>query len=162
MNDTTEPTTPTEASQQGGPREPSQQGGPSDDAGLRSAVRYVAGSAVVLTVGAGLIFGTEEAIGAGLGGLLATANLLLFVRLGKAFLAKGGRGSPWMALALIKLIGLFAAMFILLRHTDLSALSLLAGYGALPIGIVLAGLFGPRPPDDADTSEPGPARRHAD
>jgi hypothetical protein len=124
------------------------------DAGLMSAVRYVAGSAVVLAVVTGLVAGPEQAIGAVLGGLLATANLLLFVRLGKAFLAQGGRGSPWVALAVIKLLGLFAAMFILLRHTDFSALSLLVGYGALPIGIVLAGVLGPRPPDDADLSAP--------
>jgi hypothetical protein len=120
------------------------------DAGLMSAVRYVAGSAVVLALVSGLVAGPEEAVGAALGGLLATANLLLFVRLGKAFLAQGGRGSPWVALAVIKLLGLFAAMFILLRHTELSALSLLVGYGALPIGIVLAGVLGPRPPDDAE------------
>jgi len=121
-----------------------------------SAVRYVAGSAVVLTIVAALTAGPEQAIGAGLGGMLATANLLLFVRLGKAFLAQGGRGSPWVALAIIKLVGLFAAMFILLRHTDLSALSLLVGYGALPIGIVLAGVLGPRPPDDADEQPKSP------
>lgn len=168
MNEPNEPRDPSGPADKRGsgdasrPADASRPDEPATDAGLTSAVRYVAGSAVLIALAGGLIFGAQEAIGAGLGGVLATANLALFVRLGKAFLAQGGRGSPWMALALVKLLGLFAAMYVLLRHTDLSALSLLAGYGALPIGIVLAGLFGPRPPDDADSSEPGPTRRDAD
>jgi hypothetical protein len=138
--------------------------GPKADAGLRAAILTVGLAAVALTVAAALLFDASVATGVGLGGVLATSNLLLFARLGQAFLAQGGMGRPWMALAVLKLFGLFVAMFLLLRHTDLSALALLVGYGALPIGIVLAGLFGPKPPDDADLSAPpddAPRRRPA-
>ena len=110
-------------------------------AALGFAVRAVAVSAVAMTVTAALAFDLHTALGTLVGGVLATANLWLFVRIAGAFLAQNGRAAPWALLGGIKLLALFFCMFILLRRGDISALALAAGYGALPIGIALSTLF---------------------
>lgn len=115
------------------------------DPTLRSAIRTVAITGLVLTVLGGVGFDLRTAIGVGLGALLATVNLILFVRLGEAFLAQQGKSAPWAALGGIKLLGLFAAVWLILRRGDVSALALVVGYGALPIGVTLGTLFRPKP-----------------
>jgi len=117
-----------------------------EPAALEFAIRAVAVAAVVMTVVAALAFDLHSALGTLIGGVLATANLWLFVRIAGAFLAQNGRAAPWVLLGGIKLLALFFCMFILIRRGDVSALALAAGYGALPIGITLSTLFArPRP-----------------
>ncbi|HTJ80293.1 MAG TPA: ATP synthase subunit I [Polyangiaceae bacterium] len=108
---------------------------------LTFAIRAVGVAALVMTVTAALAFDLRAALGTLLGGILATANLWLFVRIAGAFLAQKGRAAPWVMLGGIKLLALFFCMFILIRRGDVSALALAAGYGALPIGITISTLF---------------------
>jgi len=116
---------------------------------MRAAVVCTAASGAVLAAGALLSFGLVTALGVAIGGAIATANLALFARIGKAFLDKRGMTAPWAAIALLKFFCLIAGVWLILRAGVVSPLSLAVGYGALPIGITVGGLFGPRPPDDA-------------
>ena len=126
---------------------------PSDgppERGLAVAVRAVAISGAVMTVVAAVGVDLPTAVSVAVGGALATANFALFVKLGQAFIAQRGQSAPWVALGGIKMLALFACVFILLRRGDVAALALAAGYGALPIGITVSTLFGrpapaPRP-----------------
>ena len=98
----------------------------------------------VLGAGSGVLVGFDFAIGTLVGGALATVNLILFIRLGEAFLAQRGRSAPWAVLGALKLLGLFVCVAIILRQQAASLLAFVIGYGALPIGIALSSFFRPR------------------
>jgi hypothetical protein len=138
----TVPSTTPAASVDGSPRATSPS---SSQAALGSAVRVVAVTSVVLVAIAALAFDTRTAVGVALGGLLATANLALFVRLGRAFLEQRENGAAWGLIGAIKLLGLFVAVWLLLRRGDVPALALVLGYAALPLGITLSTLVRPKP-----------------
>jgi hypothetical protein len=121
-------------------------GTPAIDATMRFAIKCVAISGVVLALG-GLTFGLRSALGVAIGGAMATANLWLFAHVGKAFLERRGLSAPWVAIALLKLFALLAGLWLIMRTGVVSGLSLAVGYGALPMGITVGGLFGPKPPE---------------
>jgi hypothetical protein len=134
------------------------------DAPMRAAVASVFVSGLCLAVGAFAFFGWRSALGVLIGGLLATANLAVFARIGQAFIARKGRTAPWGVIALFKLIFLFGGIWLILKSEVVSGLSLAVGYGALPLGITFGSLFGPKPPedpsppDDADLDPDGTPR----
>jgi hypothetical protein len=119
---------------------------------MRAAVIAVALSGLCLALGALAFFGGRTALGVAIGGGIATVNLLVFARLGDAFLGRKGKTAPWTVIAMLKLVVLFGGIWMILSSGVVSGLSLAAGYGALPLGITLGSLFGPKPPDD--TEEP--------
>src|SRR5687768_8606601 len=105
----------------------------------------VAITGIVLSLGAAVLADFRAAIGVFLGGMLATANLMLFIRLGEAFLEqKSSSRTPWAALGFLKLLGLFACVYLILKSGNVSALALVVGYGALPVGITISGLLRPK------------------
>lgn len=122
--------------------------GPERDLAIRDTVRAVGVSGLVMALGGLLAVDLRTGIGVFVGGALATANLMLFARLGAAFLSQKGSSAPWAVIGLVKLLGLFACVYILIQRGDVSALALACGYGAMPIGITLASLF--RRPDPSD------------
>jgi hypothetical protein len=122
-----------------------------DDGGaMRAAILSVAVCAAGLAVGGLAFFGASAGFGVAVGGAIATANLWLFARIGQAFLQEKGRG-PWIAIACVKLVVLFGGVFWLIKNDVVSGIALAVGYGAMPLGITLGSLFGPKPPDDAET-----------
>jgi hypothetical protein len=124
---------------------------------MRSATIAVALSGGLIAVLAFATFDARTGLGALLGGALATANLWVMARVARAFVAQRGATS-WAAIAAVKFVALFVGVWLLLRSNAIPALALIAGYAALPIGITLGSLFGPKPvdlpPDDLgeDTS----------
>jgi hypothetical protein len=112
---------------------------------LRPTKISIGATALALTVVSALLFDPRATVGVAVGGLLATLNFILFIRLVGAFMSQKGNAAPWAVLAGVKLLGLFAVVYIILKRGDLPALSLAIGYGALPIGISLGSLFKPRP-----------------
>jgi hypothetical protein len=120
------------------------------DGTMRAALYSVGASAIALAFGALALFGARAALGVAIGGAIATANLAVFARLGDAFIARKGNTAPWGVIALFKLVFLFGGIWLILKSDIVSGLSLAVGYGALPLGITLGSLFGPKPPDDAD------------
>lgn len=121
------------------------------DGPMRSAMISVAIAACALTIGTLVLYDLRAAGGTLIGGAIATANLYVFARLGKAFLSEKGAKGPWVAVALLKLTVLFGGVWWVLKTDAVPAIALAVGYAALPIGITLGTLLGPKPPDDTDT-----------
>lgn len=121
------------------------------DPALGSSVKATAAAALVLAVGVAIIQDPWFAIGTLIGGLLATANLVLFIRIVETFIAQtqGGKAVPWAMLWALKLAGLFVCVFVILRRGDVNALAFVIGYGALPIGIAVSSLLGKAPTETA-------------
>lgn len=127
------------------PEEPEEPEG--NDAPMRAAIWSVGGTALVLTIGAAGGFGLRPALGVAIGGAIATANLVIFARIGQAFLSRKGNTAPWAIIAVLKLVALLGGIWMILKSNLVSGLALTIGYGSLPIGITLGSLFGPKPPE---------------
>lgn len=114
---------------------------------LAKTVWLTGGVGGLLTVVAGIVMGPFWAIGTLVGGALATANLALFIKLGRGLLAQGTKSASraLILLGLLKLLGLFACVFVLVRQGAVSPLAFAIGYGALPISISLSPLIKPAP-----------------
>ncbi len=117
---------------------------------IRTAVRAVAACGGVMALGALPVFGLRTSLSVALGAALATANLWALARILAALLpsttdgARAQSRAGWALLAVLKMVGLFFVVWLLLRGGAVSALALLAGYGALPIGIAIGSLVSDR------------------
>lgn len=116
------------------------------DQTLRATYRFVGGAGLAITVITAGIGGGRAALGAAVGAVLATLNLWVFAQVVRAFLERRETSAPWAIVAALKLVLLLGAVFVIVRTGYVSPAALGIGYGALPVGIVLAGLFGPKPP----------------
>jgi hypothetical protein len=110
-----------------------------EDGNIAPALGSVAIAAALLTVGSLAIFGSAELLSVGLGGVLAVSNLWVIARVVKSFLNAQGRAA-WGPLGMLKLVGLFAVVGVLLKQGFAHVLPLAFGYAALPVGIVLSQL----------------------
>lgn len=135
------------------PHEPADRGGGASrpprlgDTSMRAAIVSVFFFGLSFAVIGFAVMGARVGLGVLLGGAVATVNLLVFARIGQAFMDRKGNAAPWGAVAVLKLVLLFGGVWIVLESGLVSALSLAAGYAALPFGITFASLFGPKPPD---------------
>ena len=123
-----------------------------NDAPMNAAILSVAITGAVLALAALASYGGRAALGVGIGGAIATVNLLAFARIGQAFVSRRGNTAPWAIIAVVKLVALLGGIWLILKSNVVSGLALTIGYGALPIGITLGSLFGPKPPE---TTPPG-------
>lgn len=130
------------------------------DAPMRASIMSVLFTGLCFGLVGFAVGGVRTGLGVTIGGLIATANLWVFARVGQAFMQKRGAGTPWGVIALLKMLFLFGGVWLILRTGAISALSLVAGYAALPIGITIGSLFGPTPrdPDEKQTRRPGGTR----
>lgn len=124
------------------------------DPALGLSVKATGVAAIVLAVVVAIAVDPWFAIGTLIGGMLAVANLILFIRIVETFIAQsqGGKAVPWAMLWALKLAGLFLCVFVILRRGDVNALAFVIGYGALPIGIAVSSLFGKTPPVDTKSA----------
>jgi hypothetical protein len=99
-----------------------------------------------------LIGNVRDGVGVLCGAALATVNLWAFARVAAAFLDSGGRSVSWAAVSIIKLLALLAIAYALMKRGIAAPLALALGYLALPVGIVLGQLFGPKPQSDLPPS----------
>jgi hypothetical protein len=101
------------------------------------------------------LFGPSPAVSVAVGAGLATANLWALARIVAALLPDeaggptgGTRGASgavaWALLGIIKMFALFAVVWLLMQHGVVSALPMLAGFGALPIGIAIGSIVSDR------------------
>jgi hypothetical protein len=111
---------------------------------LSGAIQTTGIAAVALSILGAILQGPAWAVGTAIGGGLATLNLVIFARVAAAFIAQKGRSAPWAVIGGLKLMGLFACVYIILSRGDISALAFVLGYGALPIGISISSLRAPR------------------
>jgi hypothetical protein len=103
-------------------------------------------------------FGLPAAVSVATGAGLAAANLWSLARIVAALLPDeaggptgGTRGASgpsgavaWALLGIVKMFALFALVWLLISHGVVSALPMLAGFGALPIGIAIGSLVSDR------------------
>jgi hypothetical protein len=134
---------------------------PLGDASMRAAIVAVLVFGLFFSVVGFAVMGARVGLGVLLGGAVATVNLLVFARVGQAFMDRKGTAAPWGAVAVLKLVLLFGGVWLVLESGLVSALSLAAGYAALPFGITFASLFGPKP-TDVDPPPTEGARRGED
>lgn len=112
-----------------------------------------------LALGAFVLYGGKTAGSALFGTTLAIANLWVLGRVIRAMLpapeipkagapqgesdgepAKKGSAAAWGVFALLKVLGLFGLVLLAVHTGYVTPLGFLAGYGALPLGIVMAQL----------------------
>ncbi len=109
------------------------------DPSLTAAYFGVAASGAVLLAGAGIWFALRTMGAVGLGVVLALSNLWVVERLVHVYL-RSERGR-WALIALVKAMLLFALVAVLVRKGDVDVLPLAVGFGALPFGIALSGIW---------------------
>jgi hypothetical protein len=140
-----------------GSRAPARPSGYVLDARMRLCLRAVALSGAALAVGALAVFGARSALAVALGSGIATGNLWVLGRIvavllpGEAAGARAQSRAGWVLVAMLKMVGLVGLLWLLMRHGVGSPLALMAGFGALPIGIAIGSLVSDRsaPREDA-------------
>jgi hypothetical protein len=130
------------------------------DAQMRASLVAVAITGAVLALGMLAIFGVYAGFSTAVGAALAVGNLWALARIVQALLpdgesegaAPGGSGAGWAILGVVKMFGLFAVVWFLMHQGVVSALPMLVGFGALPIGIAIGSLVR----HTGDRQDPGP------
>jgi hypothetical protein len=126
------------------------------DPTMRWALYSVAVVATLVAGGVLLGMGVRAGLGAALGGAIAVANLAIFSRVVRGLLAGGRERRLWGLVGIAKIFVLFGGLWLLLRSEVVPGITLVLGYGALPVGLTLAGLLGPRPNEGGDEGEGPP------
>jgi len=116
---------------------------------LRATIVAVGATGAALSVGSLAIFGVKWAPSVAIGAILATGNLWVLARFVGALFPKDGRrasqaAAGWGLLAGLKMLGLFGAVWLLMRYEIAAPLALLAGFAALPIGIAIGSVVSDR------------------
>ncbi len=102
-------------------------------------------AAVVTSLG-GLLWGGDGLVAGGVGALLACVNLWVLRWLGARAVARAAAGdraqASWLMVALgMKMIILFALVWVAIRVYNLALVPFAIGISVLPISLVLAGLW---------------------
>jgi hypothetical protein len=124
--------------------------GPRLDARLRTAVRSVAVAGAAMALGTAAFAGLRTGLSVAVGAAIAAGNLWALARIVAALLPSDSTGAStqsragWALLALLKMGGLFAVVWLLMRYGVVSPLGLLVGFMALPIGIAIGSLVSDR------------------
>lgn len=115
---------------------------------MARAMWAVALVGVAGTLVAALLGGAAAARSVAIGAAVAGANLWVITLVVRGML--GGKKSrvPWPLLAVLKMAVLFGGLYLLLKSGWVDLLPLLAGYGALPLGIVAGQVGAPRPVEE--------------
>ena len=137
---------------------------PRFDGRMRMSIRTVALSGGVLALGALAFLGVREGFSAAVGAALATGNLWALARIvtellppppdpdTRAASAPSAKGAgPWTLVGLLKMLGLLAVAWLLMRHGVVAPLAMLIGFGALPIGIAIGSIVSDRGADAPPT-----------
>lgn len=119
-----------------------------NDSTLKAALRYVAATGVAFSVIAVVVENFRFGLGVFAGAVIALVNLIVLARIVEAFLTKKGNTAPWAIIAVLKLFFLLGGVWLLMKSEAVSGVALVAGYMSLPVGAVIASLFGPKPPED--------------
>jgi hypothetical protein len=124
---------------------------------IRVAIITVAVLGTLFALVAGTLWSAHAGISAAVGATIAASNLWALARIVGATARPDASKSAlaWAMLALVKMLGLFALVWLLVRWGIAQPLPMVLGYGALPIGIAVGSVVSDRtePPSD-DTPEP--------
>jgi hypothetical protein len=120
------------------------------DARMRTSLTSVAACGAVSVLTAAAFAGTPSALSVAIGAGLATANLWALARIIAALLpdeqSAGGPQSrgAWAVLAMVKMSGLVAVAWLLMRHGLAAPMPMVEGYMSLPMGIAIGALVSDR------------------
>jgi hypothetical protein len=123
---------------------------------MRTSIAMVAIAGAALTASSLVGFDLAAARSVGVGAVIAVVNLWVLGRIVAGLLpteAAGARAqsrAAWALVAAVKMLGLVAAVWLLMRHGVVSPLPMLVGLGALPIGIAIGSLVSDRSPASED------------
>lgn len=123
---------------------------PALDARMRVALGAVAITGGVFTLAAAVVAGLSTAVSVAVGAAVATANLWALARILAALIPRTDAGARtqsragWGILAILKVLGLVGAVWLLMRHGIVSPIPMLVGFGSLPIGIAIGSLVSDR------------------
>jgi len=116
------------------------------DPSTRTAIVGVAAMGALFAIGAAAGWGLHAGVSVAVGALIAVANLYGLARIVGAILggrAEGDAGAGlWGVLAIVKVVGLFGGVWLLLGSHLVQPVALIVGWGALPIGVAMGTLFG--------------------
>jgi hypothetical protein len=115
------------------------------DGGFQRTFWAVGLVGAALSMGAAGVFGLHLARSVAIGAAIAVANLWSIVMIVRGLLGRSRWRAPWGLIAALKLGVLFGGLYVLLKSGWAELMPLLAGYGALPVGIV-TGQLGVRRP----------------
>jgi hypothetical protein len=113
-------------------------------AGVGRAILAVSIVGLVGTVASIWLGGMSTARSVAIGAAIAVGNLWLLAQMVRGFLDRAGSSAPWSVIAVLKFVALFGAMYVLVKTRVVSLLPCVFGFGALPVGIVLAEVFSSR------------------
>jgi hypothetical protein len=117
---------------------------------LRVALVSVALAGSVMGLGAAAVVGLGAGFSVVVGAGLAVGNLWTLARIVSALLPSDAESASvqsraaWALVAMLKMGGLFAVSWLLMRHGVVSPLAMLVGFMALPIGIAIGSLVSDR------------------
>jgi hypothetical protein len=129
------------------------------DARLRVSLVAVALTGAAFALVTLPLFGIFAAFSVAVGAGLATGNLWALARIVAALLPDGENAEPknagpkntgpkntgpWVLVGLLKMFGLIAVVWLLMRQGLVSVLPMVVGFGALPIGIAIGALVSDR------------------
>lgn len=129
------------------------------DPRVRTAIAAVAAAGAALTLAA-LLLRPRAGLSVAAGAAIAVLNLWVIARIVGSLLpghragARAQSRAGWGLVALLKMLGLFAVVGLLMRHGLVSALPLVAGFCSLPIGIVIGSLVSDRSAHEPDEDQP--------
>jgi hypothetical protein len=115
------------------------------DPRMRASILGVAAIGATFAAGAFAGFGARAGVSVATGAVIAVANLYFLARIVGALL--GGRvdGNPnaglWGIFGVLKIVILFGGVWLLFSSNLVDPISLVVGWGALPVGITLGTLF---------------------
>jgi hypothetical protein len=109
------------------------------DPNLTAAYVTVCAAGGFLFLGAGIAYGVRTMLAVGIGAALALSNLWVLERLVLAFLRTGA--GRWAGIATVKAGVLFAVVVFLVKSGAVDLLPVVAGFGALPVGILVSGMM---------------------
>ncbi len=137
------------------------------DPRMRASLVAVGLTGGVLTLAAAAFFGLAAALSVGIGAAIAAGNLWALARIIAALLPSTSGGAQeqsragWALLAVLKMFGLIAVVWLLMRHGVVSPLPMVVGFGSLPIGIAIGSLLSDRGPRGDGTDRSGEASEAA-
>jgi hypothetical protein len=123
---------------------------PALDARMRVSILSVGLTGVAFALIAAVVAGPSTALSVAIGGAVATANLWALARIIAALLprteggAKAQSRAGWGLVAIVKVVGLVAVVWLLMRHGIVSPLPMVVGFVSLPIGIAIGSLVSDR------------------
>jgi hypothetical protein len=135
------------------------------DGRLRTSLRMVLVIGAVLTFFGFAFAGLGAGLSVALGGALAAGNLWVLARIVTELLPTDSAGAEaqsrggWAVVAVVKILGLLALAWLLMRHAIVSPLAMLIGFGSLPIGIAIGSLVSDRSAPVESSSETPPDTR---